>query len=158
QRYRILRTGTRYYSSKMSITTTEPEETTQHETDTYKLRNDLGRRNNFTRSPSLEKIIKFNTYICSQSFFILPSILAWLRTSQTVLTSYAKKCTTTIKSAIYSSILYKIIEAQFIVIGVAFKDVSIFEPKRLLSALNAILIDAQRSLEKIPENVKRKIL
>ncbi|GJQ72495.1 hypothetical protein Trydic_g5037 [Trypoxylus dichotomus] len=144
----------------MSITTTEPEEAsyTQHETDTYKLRNDLRRRSNFTRTSSLESIIRLNTYICSQSFFILPSILAWLRTSQTVLTSYAEKCTTTIKSAVYSSIVYKIIEAQFTIVAIAFKGVSIFEPKQLLGALNVILIETNRSLERIPENVKRKML
>lgn len=144
----------------MSITAIEPENTssTQHETDTYKTRNDLHKRNNFTRSPSIEKIIKFNTFICSQSFYILPSILAWLKTSQDVLQFYAGKCITTIKSAVYATIFYKIIEAQFSIIGKAFEDVSFLEPKEILAALYRVVIETRASIENVSEQVKRRIL
>lgn len=149
------------HSSKMSITTTEREEQTsctQYEADTYKVRTDIHRRNNFTRSPSLDKIIKFNTYICSQNFFILPSILAWLKTSHTVLKSYAGRCTAIVKAVVYSSMLYKIIQAQASIMAAAFSDVSISEPKQFLRALKVILMETERSLEQLPEKLKRKLL
>lgn len=37
------------------------------------------------RTTSIDKIKKFNSFICSQNYYILPSILTWLKTSQTVL-------------------------------------------------------------------------
>lgn len=37
------------------------------------------------RSSSMEKIKKFNSFICSQNYYILPALLTWLKTSQTVL-------------------------------------------------------------------------
>lgn len=35
-----------------------------------------------TRSSSLDKIKKFNTFICSQHYYILPALLSWLKSSQ----------------------------------------------------------------------------
>lgn len=37
------------------------------------------------RTTSIDKIKKFNSFICSQNYYILPSLLTWLKTSQTVL-------------------------------------------------------------------------
>lgn len=48
------------------------------------------------RTTSIDKIKKFNSFICSQNYYILPSILTWLKTSQTVL-----------KCLIFSSVLLK---------------------------------------------------
>ncbi|XP_050501112.1 uncharacterized protein LOC126881110 [Diabrotica virgifera virgifera] len=36
-----------------------------------------------TRSSSLDKIKKFNTFICSQQYYVLPALLNWLKSSQT---------------------------------------------------------------------------
>lgn len=48
------------------------------------------------RSTSIEKFKKFNSYICSQHY--LPSLLFWLTTSQTIITSNMEKFIIYIKS------------------------------------------------------------
>lgn len=56
------------------------------------------------RSASIEKIRKFNSFICSQNYYILPSLLAWLKTSQTLLQETAEKTIFYIKNLIISSV------------------------------------------------------
>jgi hypothetical protein len=43
------------------------------------------------RTSSLEKIRRFNSFICSQQYYVLPALLAWLKSSQTVLQSSTEK-------------------------------------------------------------------
>ncbi|XP_071057198.1 uncharacterized protein [Onthophagus taurus] len=58
------------------------------------------KKKQFNRNPSLEKIINFNAYICSQNFFILPALLTWMKTSQSILQAYSEKCTNLVKNLI----------------------------------------------------------
>lgn len=78
-----------------TITETErrsvPSPTTAAETLTNK-------RQHLARTGSIEKLKKFNSYICSQHYYILPSLLLWLKTSQTILTSNMEKCIAHLKS------------------------------------------------------------
>lgn len=64
------------------------------------------------RTTSIEKIKKFNTYICSQNYYILPSLLVWLKTSQTVLQCTTEKTLFYFKTLLLSSVLYKDLEAK----------------------------------------------
>lgn len=58
----------------------------------------LKKHKTLIRSTSIEKLKKFNSFICSQHYYILPSLLLWLKTSQTILTSNMEKCILYIKS------------------------------------------------------------
>lgn len=84
-------------NNTMSSTITEterrsvPSPTTPAETLTNK-------RQHLARTGSIEKLKKFNSYICSQHYYILPSLLLWLKTSQTILTSNMEKCIAHLKS------------------------------------------------------------
>lgn len=64
------------------------------------------------RTTSIEKIKKFNTYICSQNYYILPSLLAWLKTSQTVLQSTTEKTLFYFKTLLISTVIYKDLETK----------------------------------------------
>ncbi|XP_018324813.1 uncharacterized protein LOC108736753 [Agrilus planipennis] len=70
------------------------------------------KRDRFVRSSSIEKIIKFNAYICSQNYFILPAILAWLKTSQSVLHANLEKIILFIKYLIFNSMAYRMLESK----------------------------------------------
>lgn len=59
------------------------------------------------RTTSIDKIKKFNSFICSQNYYILPSILAWLKTSQTVLQQTMETTMFYFKYLIISSVLFK---------------------------------------------------
>lgn len=59
------------------------------------------------RTTSIDKIKKFNSFICSQNYYILPSILAWLKTSQTVLQQTMEKTLFYFKYLIISCVLFK---------------------------------------------------
>lgn len=59
------------------------------------------------RSASIEKIKKFNSFICSQNYYILPSLLAWLKTSQTVLQEAMEKTIFYFKYLILGIVLFK---------------------------------------------------
>lgn len=59
------------------------------------------------RSTSIEKIKKFNSFICSQNYYILPSLLAWLKTSQTVLQDTMETTIFYFKYLVLSTILMK---------------------------------------------------
>lgn len=64
------------------------------------------------RSTSMEKIRRFNTYICSQNYYIFPSILAWLKTSQSVLQSTTEKTLFFFKTLLVTSVFYRTVEAK----------------------------------------------
>lgn len=71
----------------------------------------------FVRSASIEKIIKFNAFICSQNFYFLPALLAWLKTSQSNLQPTLEKGLITLKfylftTYLYSAVLNKVLEGQ----------------------------------------------
>lgn len=59
------------------------------------------------RSTSIEKIKKFNSFICSQNYYILPSLLTWLKTSQTVLQDTMETTINYFKYLVLSIILLK---------------------------------------------------
>lgn len=50
------------------------------------------KRDRFTRTSSIERLKRFNTFICSQHYFILPALLYWLKSSKTVLQSTLETC------------------------------------------------------------------
>lgn len=56
------------------------------------------RRRTFTRSSSIDKIMKFNNYICSPNYFLLPALIAWVKTPQTVLQYRIEKCRLILKA------------------------------------------------------------
>lgn len=64
------------------------------------------------RTSSLEKIRRFNSFICSQQYNILPALLAWLRSSQSVLQK-AEKTIFFFRSLLFSHFLYKIYQFNF---------------------------------------------
>lgn len=64
------------------------------------------------RSTSIEKIKRFNSFICSQNYYILPSLLTWLKTSQTVLQSTAERTIFCFKYLFVSDVLHKAIVAK----------------------------------------------
>ncbi|XP_017781952.1 PREDICTED: uncharacterized protein LOC108566533 [Nicrophorus vespilloides] len=66
------------------------------------------KRSRFVRSSSLERIRKFNTYICSQNYYILPAILTWLRNSSTVIQTNFERSIIYSKATIYNSTVYKV--------------------------------------------------
>lgn len=71
----------------------------------------------FVRSASIEKIIKFNAFICSQNFYILPALLSWLKTSQSNIQPSLEKGLVTLKfylftTYLYSAVLNKLYEAK----------------------------------------------
>ncbi|XP_063926820.1 uncharacterized protein LOC135140258 [Zophobas morio] len=65
------------------------------------------------RTSSLEKIRRFNSFICSQQYYILPALLAWLRSSQSVLQSSTEKTIFFFRSLIFSHLLYKLYQVEF---------------------------------------------
>jgi len=65
------------------------------------------KRSRLVRTSSLERIKQFNTFICSQNYFILPAILASLRTSHTVLQGNFERCIVCAKSIIFDSVCYR---------------------------------------------------
>lgn len=64
------------------------------------------------RSSSIEKIKRFNTFICTQQYYILPAILSWLKSSQSGLQSSTEKTIFFLRSLFFKSMLYK-----YLVIG-----------------------------------------
>ncbi|XP_044261072.1 uncharacterized protein LOC123009037 [Tribolium madens] len=59
------------------------------------------------RTSSLEKIRRFNSFICSQQYNILPALFAWLRSSQSVLQK-AEKTMLFFRALLFCHFLYKI--------------------------------------------------
>ncbi|EFA05344.1 uncharacterized protein LOC662907 [Tribolium castaneum] len=64
------------------------------------------------RTSSLEKIRRFNSFICSQQYNILPALLAWLRSSQAVLRK-AEKTILFFRALFFSHFLYKIYQFEY---------------------------------------------
>ncbi|RZC42015.1 hypothetical protein BDFB_010920, partial [Asbolus verrucosus] len=71
------------------------------------------RTQRLVRTSSLEKIRRFNSYICSQQYYILPALLAWLRSSQSVLQSSTEKTIFFFRSLLFSNFLYKLYQVEF---------------------------------------------
>lgn len=65
------------------------------------------------RTSSIEKIKRFNSFICSQQYYILPAILSWLKSSQSGLQSSTEKTIFFFRSLFFKSMLYK-----YFVIGI----------------------------------------
>lgn len=61
----------------------------------------------------METIKRFNTFICSQQYYILPAILSWLKTSQSGLQSSTEKTIFFFRSLFFKSMLCK-----YFVIGI----------------------------------------
>lgn len=59
------------------------------------------------RSSSMETIKRFNTFICSQQYYILPAILSWLKTSQSGLQTSTEKTIFFFRSLFFKSIFCK---------------------------------------------------
>jgi len=70
------------------------------------------RRQRFMRSASIERIKQFNSFICSQNYFLLPALIAWLKTSQTVFHFHIERCILFLKSIFTASIIYKVFVGQ----------------------------------------------
>ncbi|KAH0818433.1 hypothetical protein MTP99_006692 [Tenebrio molitor] len=65
------------------------------------------------RTSSLEKIRRFNSFICSQQYYVLPALLAWLKSSQTVLQSSTEKTIFFFRSLLFTHFLYKLCQLEF---------------------------------------------
>lgn len=84
------------------------------------------------RSTSIEKIKKFNSFICSQNYYILPSLLTWLKTSQTVLkyliltTVLLKPADLTTQLIASCKILYENLQRRLFVFAVYFSLIFIY--------------------------------
>lgn len=105
------------------------------------------------RSSSIEKILRFNSYICSQNYYILPSLLAWLKTSQTVLQSTTEKTIFFIKSLLMTSVMYKLLTEtvrKHITEKVQKKDAS--------ELLRAVLVVLSNLLKSVYKNIERRVL
>lgn len=87
----------------MSSTITQVEQRTVPQSSSEPLPTEkivLKKRETFSRrSTSIDKIKKFNSYICSQHY--LPSLFFWLKTSQTILASNMEKCIIYMKSMFF---------------------------------------------------------
>lgn len=59
------------------------------------------------RTASIEKIRRFNTFICSQQYYILPAILHWIKSSHSGLQLSTEKTIFFFRSLFFSSFLYK---------------------------------------------------
>ncbi|XP_060532732.1 uncharacterized protein LOC132705835 [Cylas formicarius] len=59
------------------------------------------------RTSSIEKFLKFNTYICSPQYYTLPAILTWLRSSKNGFHASAEKTIFLFRSLIFSSFLFR---------------------------------------------------
>lgn len=60
-------------------TTTNTRQTTNNKMNETNNRS----KKTLIRSASIQKLIEFNTYICSQQFYLLPGLINWLKSSQT---------------------------------------------------------------------------
>lgn len=65
------------------------------------------RQGKLVRSSSIDKIRRFNSFICSQQYYILPAILSWLKSSQSGLQISTKKTIFFFRSLFFKSLLYK---------------------------------------------------
>lgn len=82
----------------------------------------------FVRSSSIEKIKRFNTFISSQQYYILPAILSWLKSSQSGLQSSTEKTIFFFRSLFFRSMLYK-----YFIVGL--KSSGVWSPERILNNL-----------------------
>lgn len=60
------------------------------------------------RTSSIEKIRRFNSFICSQHYFILPALISWLKSSQVALHSQYEQKIYFFKSLIFNTYFYKL--------------------------------------------------
>lgn len=82
------------------------------------------------RSSSMETIKRFNTFICSQQYYIVPAILSWLKTSQSGLQSSTEKTIFFFRSLFFKSMLCK-----YFVIGI--KSSGVWSPNELANIKNS---------------------
>ncbi|XP_074026777.1 uncharacterized protein [Leptinotarsa decemlineata] len=59
------------------------------------------------RAASIEKIKRFNSFICSQHYYILPAILSWLKSSQPNLQTSTESTILIFRSMIFNTFFYK---------------------------------------------------
>ncbi|KAJ8947669.1 hypothetical protein NQ318_009553 [Aromia moschata] len=59
------------------------------------------------RTSSIEKIRRFNNFICSQHYYILPALLSWLKSSQSGLQTSTEKTIFFFRSLIFNTFFYK---------------------------------------------------
>ncbi|KAF2882468.1 hypothetical protein ILUMI_23693 [Ignelater luminosus] len=121
------------------------------------------KRHKLMRSTSLERIKQFNTFICSQNFYILPSLIAWLKTSQTVLQSQIEKCIKSLKLIFVSSILYNLFLSQLKVCLVILKTTVYNTYKEIYSsdyipAIEMLYLIAHHSVSLFIGNIKKRLL
>lgn len=121
------------------------------------------KRPKLMRSTSLQRIKQFNTFICSQNFYILPSLIAWLKTSQTVLQSQIERCIKSIKLLFVSSLLYSLLLNQLKVCLVIFKTTAYNTYKNICSndyipAIEMLYIIADHVVSLLIGSIKKKLL
>lgn len=120
----------------------------------------LKKRENFTRSTSIEKLKKFNQIICSQHYYILPSLLLWLKTSQTLLTSNVEKCIAYIKSMFLICTIRECFEKvkKLDAKDKSFAAICELSTKELLPVLSLLLYRIKLNLSLIYEDIKHYTL
>lgn len=59
------------------------------------------------RTSSIEKIRRFNTFICSQQYYLLPALFSWLKSSQ----SSTERAVFLIKVTLFNTFFYKFFQS-----------------------------------------------
>lgn len=65
------------------------------------------KQHRLVRTSSIEKIRRFNTYICSQQYYILPALLSWIKSPKGGLQLSTEKTIFLFRSLFFSSFLYR---------------------------------------------------
>lgn len=119
----------------MSSTISQTEVQTLTTPSVAKLRTE-DKQLKLVRSSSMETIKRFNTFICSQQYYILPAILSWLKTSQSGLQSSTEKTIFFFRSLFFKSMLCK-----YFVIGI--KSSGVWSP----TDLNINIVNIKNSIK-----------
>lgn len=70
-------------------------------------------KSKLVRTSSIEKIRRFNSYICAQHYYVVPALLTWLKSSHSCLQSSAEKTILFFRSLIFNAFFYRVIQNVF---------------------------------------------
>ncbi|KAJ8913658.1 hypothetical protein NQ315_007375 [Exocentrus adspersus] len=66
------------------------------------------KQHRLVRTSSIEKIRRFNTFICSQQYYLLPTLFSWLRSSQ----STTERTLFLFKATLFNTFFYKFFQSK----------------------------------------------
>lgn len=90
----------------MSTTITQTEQRTILKESVFE------KRSTFIRTTSIEKLKKFNNFVCSQHYYLIPGILLWLKQSQSLLRTQMEKCIMYLKTVSLLCVLKQLINEK----------------------------------------------